>query len=189
MYCHIISFPWWEDCFVNSQFVFSSQGWLIALILVLNMYANKKISYFCKKSSVKSSISMDLCKRDGTPAASAAESHIFALSCQYSWCIICFAAVRWWANLAHILQHYNDVMMRVMASQITSLMIVYSNVYSGAVQRKHQSTMSLAFIWGIHQWPVNSLHKRPVTWNMFPFDDVIMRVISMRLMKSLFLSM
>ena len=27
---------------------------------------------------------------------------------------------------------------------------------------------------GIHQGPVNSLHKGPVTWKMFPFDDAIM---------------
>ena len=33
---------------------------------------------------------------------------------------------------------------------------------------------SLAFVWGIHQWPVNSLHKGPVTREMFPFDAVIM---------------
>ena len=34
--------------------------------------------------------------------------------------------------------HYNDVTMGAMASQITSLTIVYSTVYSGADQRKHQ---------------------------------------------------
>ena len=42
------------------------------------------------------------------------------------------------------------------------------------VQRKHQSSTSLAFVWGIHRWPVNSPHKRPVARKMFPFDDVIM---------------
>ena len=61
-----------------------------------------------------------------------------------------------------------------MASQITSLAIVYTIVYSGADQRKHQSSASLAFVRGIHQWPVNSPHKWPVTRKMFPFDDVIM---------------
>ena len=40
--------------------------------------------------------------------------------------------------------------------------------------RKHQSSVSLAFVQGIHRWPVNSPHKWPVTWKMFPFDDVIM---------------
>ena len=156
--------------------------------------------------------------------------------------------------------HYNDVIMTTMASQITSLTVVYSNVYSDADQRKHQSSAlltfvggihrdrwiprtkgqlrgqcfhsmtsswegpatcdvtimhnfitvtsqwavwrlkspasricaqpfvqanikenikaprhwSLAFVRGIHQWPMNSLHKRPVTRKMFKFDDVIM---------------
>ena len=47
-------------------------------------------------------------------------------------------------------------------------------VFSGADQRKHQSSASLAFVRGIHWWPVNSPHKWPVTRKMFPFDDVIM---------------
>ena len=47
--------------------------------------------------------------------------------------------------------------MGAIASQITSLTIVYSFVYSDADQRKNQSSASLAFVWG-----------------MFPFDDVIM---------------
>ena len=58
--------------------------------------------------------------------------------------------------------------------KITSLTIVYSTVYSGAVQRKHQSSTPLTFVRGIHQWPVNSPHKWPVTRKMFPFDDAIM---------------
>ena len=66
--------------------------------------------------------------------------------------------------------------MGMMASQITSLTIVYLSIYSGADQRKHQSSASLAFVWGIHRWPVNSPHKWPVTRKMFPFDDVIMRI-------------
>ena len=70
--------------------------------------------------------------------------------------------------------HYNDVTMDSIASQITSLTIVYSAVYSGADQRKHQSSASLAFVRGIHRGPVNSPHKWPVTRKMFPFDDVIM---------------
>ena len=47
--------------------------------------------------------------------------------------------------------HYNDVIMTTIASQITSLMVVYSIVYSDADQRKHQSSASLAFVWGIHR--------------------------------------
>ena len=60
------------------------------------------------------------------------------------------------------------------ASQITSLKIVYSIVYSSTDQRKHQSSASLAFVRGIHRRPVNSPHKWPVTRKMFPFDDVFM---------------
>ena len=47
--------------------------------------------------------------------------------------------------------HYNDVIMTTIASQITSLMAVYSTVYSDANQRKHQSSASLAFVWGSHR--------------------------------------
>ena len=67
--------------------------------------------------------------------------------------------------------HYSDVIMIEMTSQIT---IVYSTAYLGADQRKHQSSAPLAFVRGIHRWPVNSPHKGPVTRKMFPFDDVIM---------------
>ena len=71
-------------------------------------------------------------------------------------------------------KHYDDVVMGAMASQITSLTIVYSTVYSGADQRKHQSSASLAIVQGIHRGPVNS-HKWPVTRKMSPFDGGIMR--------------
>ena len=67
----------------------------------------------------------------------------------------------------YLVAHYNDVIMDSMASQITSLTIVYSAVYSGADQRKHQSSASLAFVRGIHRRPVNSPHKWPVTPKMF----------------------
>ena len=53
--------------------------------------------------------------------------------------------------------HYNDVIMGAIASQITSLTIVYSALYSDADQRKHQSSASLAFVRGIHRSP----HKWP----------------------------
>ena len=48
-------------------------------------------------------------------------------------------------------KHYDDVIMNTIASQITSLMIVYSTFYSDADQSKHQSSASLAFVWGIHR--------------------------------------
>ena len=78
--------------------------------------------------------------------------------------------------------HYNDVIMSTMASQITSLTIVFPKVCSGADQRKHQSSASLAFVRGIHRWPVNSPHKGPVMQKMFPFDDVIMSLLAKVLM-------
>ena len=70
--------------------------------------------------------------------------------------------------------NYCDVIMVAMASEIASLTIVYSTIYTWADQRKHQSSVSMAFEWGIHRWPVSSPHKWPVTRKMFPFDDVIM---------------
>ena len=63
--------------------------------------------------------------------------------------------------------------MGAMAFQITSLTIVYSTIYSGADQRKHQSPALLAYVRGIHRWPVNFGHKWPVTRKMFTLNDVI----------------
>ena len=68
--------------------------------------------------------------------------------------------------------------MNAMASQITGVSIVYSSVCSDADQRKHQSSASQAFVRGYHRSPVDSPHKGPVTWKMFPFDDVIMNRFS-----------
>ena len=73
--------------------------------------------------------------------------------------------------------YYNDVIMRAMPSLITSLTIVCSTVCSGADQRKHQSSASLAFVLGIHWRPVNSPHDGPFTRKMFPFDDVMPRIM------------
>ena len=74
-------------------------------------------------------------------------------------------------HLWYVHIHYSDVIMGAMASQITCLAIVYSTVYSDADQGKYQSSASLAFVRGIHRWPVNSPHIWPVTPKMFPFDD------------------
>ena len=83
-----------------------------------------------------------------------------------------FRELPWWFIITGD-THFGDVIMGAIASQITNLTIVYSTVYSDADQ-KHQSSASLAFVWGIHRGPVNSPHKWPVTRKMFPFDDVIM---------------
>ena len=80
--------------------------------------------------------------------------------CQLPWhAVVCQGSCR------HI--HYSDVIMGAMASQINSLTIVCSTVYSGADQRKHQSSESLAFVRGIYRWPVNSPHKWPGTRKCF----------------------
>ena len=67
--------------------------------------------------------------------------------------------------------HYCDVIMGVMASHQP-----HHRLLNHLFRRisKHQSSVSLAFVRGIHRWPVNSPHKWPVTRKMFPFDDVIM---------------
>ena len=64
--------------------------------------------------------------------------------------------------------------MSSMASLVTRVSAVCSTVCSGADQRKHQSSASLAFVRGIHRWPVDPPHKGPVTRKIFPFDDLIM---------------
>ena len=69
------------------------------------------------------------------------------------------------------IQHYNDIIMNAMASQINSLTIFYSTVDSGSDQSKHQSSVPLAFVGESngHRWiPRGNAEK------MFPFDDVIM---------------
>ena len=68
--------------------------------------------------------------------------------------------------------------MGAMASQIASLTIVFSTIFSGADQIKHQSSAPLVFVRIIHRWRVNSPYKWPVTQKMFPFDDVIMYILS-----------
>ena len=100
-------------------------------------------------------------------------------------------AINNWTQICHMMTSSNgnifcvtgpfDVIMSAIASQITSLTIfVYSTVYSGADQKHHQCSAPLAFVGGIHRWPMNSPHRGPVTREMFPFDDVIMSVLDTR---------
>ena len=84
-----------------------------------------------------------------------------------------------WANVNHVLwrhlmssgtyefdaDHYSDVIMSAMASQITGVSIACSAVRPGTEQRNYQSSASLAFVRGIHGWLVNSRHKGAVTRN------------------------
>ena len=132
-----------------------------------------------------------------TPMVSVYASRVFTML--YLWYYIHYVAITWehfphywprgslWIPLTNIKgtvirqglpqnlrQHYDDVVMTILASQITRLTVVCSIVYSGVNQRKHQSSASLAFVREIHRGPVNFPHKWPVTRKMFPFDDVIM---------------
>ena len=80
--------------------------------------------------------------------------------------VIIVPAQCWLKNRTWFLQHYCNVIMSAMASQITGVLIVCSTVCLGADQRKHQSSASLAFVRGIHRWPVDFPHKGPVTRKM-----------------------
>ena len=82
-------------------------------------------------------------------------------------------------DTVHPKNHYKDVIMITVASQITSLTVV-SIIYSGADQRKHRSSASLAFVRGIHRDRWIPRTKGQVTQNMFPFDDIIMNTLVSR---------
>ena len=69
--------------------------------------------------------------------------------------------------------HYSDVIMGLMASQITSFMIVYLTVIQAQIKENIKVPHHWPLCRRIHWWLVNSPHKWPVTRKMFPFDDVI----------------
>ena len=75
------------------------------------------------------------------------------------------------------LEHYRDVIMGAIVSQITSLTIFYSTIYSGADQRKKSKLRVTGLCAGNSPVAVNSPHKGPVTRKMFPFDDVVMTIL------------
>ena len=60
--------------------------------------------------------------------------------------------IYFWLSSNMKTSHYSDVIMGAVASQITSLTIVYLTLNLGADQRKHQSSASVAFVQGIHRW-------------------------------------
>ena len=76
--------------------------------------------------------------------------------------------------------HYSDVMMRSMASPITSLTIVYSTVYPGADQRKHQTSASLAFVMG--NLPVTGFHLMTTSWGRMQWCDSINTISTLKSM-------
>ena len=76
----------------------------------------------------------------------------------------------WW----DIIKHYSDLIIGAMASQITSVSIIYLTISSAGDQRKHQSSALLAFVRGNPRWTANYPHKGPVTRKMLPLGDVVM---------------
>ena len=76
-------------------------------------------------------------------------------------------------NKPNFTQHYNDVIMGAMASQITSLTIGLLNRLFGRRSKKTSKHCVTGLWQRIQRWPVNSLHKWPVMWKMFPFDDIM----------------
>ena len=107
---------------------------------------------------------------------------IWALEFVWNWFVI--SAIQYFSRIRQIIDafvvvwtcsiypHFQALQWRHngnYGAQITSLTIVFSTVYSGADQRKHQSSSSLAFVKGIHRWPVNSPHIESVKRKMLPF--------------------
>ena len=96
------------------------------------------------------------CELTWSWSRSASESHAFKVEFRHS------------ANWRRI-EHYDDVIMGTIASQITCLTSVYSTVYLGADQSKHQSSASLAFVWIPRtngQLRGKCFHLMTSSWNM-----------------------
>ena len=77
-----------------------------------------------------------------------------------------------------ITHHYNDIIMGAIASQITSLTIVYSTIYSDADQRKHQSSASLAFVWVPGEFPAkmaSNAENVAIWWRHHDIEIVMLR--------------
>ena len=136
----------------------------ITLECIAKYFENKTLVHVMAYCHYLNDVDLDLCRHIMSPG----HNELINL-----W----FVAFYWQDHMDTIPTHYNDVIMDTIASQITSLAIVYSTGYSDADQRKHQSSVSLAFVWGIHRGPMNSPHKWPVTRKMFRFDDVIMKCL------------
>ena len=135
--------------------VFSVWFWVICLALDIIFF--KCIKWYTFRCSVNTVCSCDI----NTIWNKFFYNHI----CLIGWCRLYCSL--WWCNQLRprntiwsrrtrsqsvkIMAHYDDVIMATMASQITSLTVVYSTVYSDADKKKLQSSASLAFVWGIQR--------------------------------------
>ena len=81
-----------------------------------------------------------------------------------------------WRHHVKTSLHYNDAIMGTVASQIISLTIVYSTVYSDADQRKHQKLRVTGLCAGNSPGTGEFPGQIASNAEMFPFDDVIMFV-------------
>ena len=84
---------------------------------------------------------------------------------------LCTCFIKFWSSMGSITFHVFTFffIMNAMASQITSL--------SRLFRRRSKKTSKLrvtGLVWGIHRWLVNSLHKWPVTREMFPFGVIML---------------
>ena len=106
--------------------------------------------------------------------------------CWFNWSLLVNGDPGRSANSVHdfwdvVYMHNRYVIMSTLA-QITGVWIVCPTVCSSRSKKtlNDQCSASLAFVRGIHRWPVDSPHKEPVTRKMFPFDDVIMMNVKYR---------
>ena len=72
--------------------------------------------------------------------------------------------------------HYSDVIKGAMTSHHPHDCLL-NRLFRRRTTNTPKLYTSLAFVRGIHRWPVNSPHKWPVTRNIFPFDDVIILLL------------
>ena len=82
--------------------------------------------------------------------------------------------------LWHVLPSLRWRITGAIASQITSLTIVYSIVYSDADQSKHQSSASLAFVRGIHRGPSTGEFPAQIASNVIMMPVEVQSVYPIR---------
>ena len=132
----------WRHHVVANQQLFANLCWFFLLLCHVSCLLG---SYRCVKWPLKYFIIL------GVLYPYVSLQYVRSLK-EFLWHVMCSDGETFhniWYTILGI--HYDDVIMTTIASQITSLTVVYSIVYSDADERKHQSSASLAFVWGIHR--------------------------------------
>ena len=119
---------------------------LLSLLMVAWQSSCVKKILWCNRGNIMETKVYDGPSHQGTACDYTTQRDKMLFSWWYSFC-----KTRWRNHMWSGPQHYTDVIMTTMTSQITSLTVVYLTVYSDADQRKHQSSASLAFVWGIRR--------------------------------------